>query len=138
MRLLTGVLLLALCGSWAVAVDVISTYAGDGSIGFSGDDSDAISSSLHNPGGVSLNSLGNLLISDTYNNRIRLVTTLGIITTIAGNGATGATSGSFGGDGGVASSAELNNPSTVEIDSSGIDYTCKFMHSQCTFTLLSS
>ena len=137
MRLLTGVLLLALCGSWAVAVDVISTYAGDGFPGFSDDDS-ATSSSLHNPGGVSLNSLGNLLISDTYNNRIRLVTTLGIITTIAGSGATGATSGSFGGDGGVASSAELNNPSTVEIDSSGIDYTCKFMHSQCTFTLLSS
>jgi len=138
MRLVLGVLLLALCGVWAVAVDVISTYAGYGSPDFSGDGSDATSSALHNPGGVSLDSLGNLYIADTYNNRIRLVTTLGIITTIAGSGATGATSGSFGGDGGAAASAGLNNPSTVVTDSSGIDYTCKCMHSRCAFTSLPS
>ena len=123
MMLATCVLLLVLCGGWAVAVDVISTYAGLGASGYGGDGEAATSSKLHNPGGVSLDSQFNVYIADTYNNRIRLVTTLGIITTIAGSGATGATSGSFGGDGGDATSAGLNYPSTVVSDSAGINYT---------------
>ena len=66
--------------------------------------------------------LGNAYIADTYNHRIRVVLTSGIIYTIAGSGATGSTSGSFSGDSGNATSATLNSPSTVGLDSSGNVY----------------
>ena len=60
--------------------------------------------------------LGNIYIADTYNHRIRKVTvSTGIITTIAG----GIGFGDFAGDGGAATSATLNNPVDVEVDSSG-------------------
>ena len=66
--------------------------------------------------------LGNAYIADTYNHRIRVVLTSGIIYTFAGSGATGSTSGSFSGDSGNATSATLNSPSTVGLDSSGNVY----------------
>ena len=66
---------------------VITTYAGNGSAGFSGDSGLAIHASLNNPQGIIITKEGNLAIADCNNNRIRLVNhTTGIITTIAGTG----------------------------------------------------
>ncbi len=65
--------------------------------------------------------LGNVYIADKYNNRIRKVTvSTGIITTIAGS----STSGSYSGDNGQATSATLNWPQGVALDSSGISFLC--------------
>ena len=75
---------------------IITTFAG-GTRGFSGDGGPATSASLALPFGVTVDASGNLFIADTFNNRIRRVSTSGIITTIAGNGNQG-----FSGDGGLA------------------------------------
>jgi hypothetical protein len=92
---------------------VISTVAGNGTNGFSGDGGPATSAKLSRPTGVALDSLGNLYIADGGNNRIRRVGTNGIISTFAGNGTNGYT-----GDGGPAPKAELNMPNDVFIDPS--------------------
>ncbi len=82
----------------------IQTIAGNGTFGFSGDGGPATGAQLAEPKGVYVDSLGNLFIADTYNSRIREVdATTGVIQTVAGNGAFG-----FSGDGGPATSAELD------------------------------
>ncbi|MGD0446232.1 MAG: chitobiase/beta-hexosaminidase C-terminal domain-containing protein [Edaphobacter sp.] len=93
---------------------IISTVAGDGTLGFSGDGGAATSAELSNPGGFVLDSSGNLYIADSLNNVVRKVTAAGIISTVAGDGTKGYT-----GDGGAATSAELNLPNGVAVDSSG-------------------
>ena len=93
---------------------IISTFAGNGSPGFSGDGIPANQARLYYPWGVAVDAAGDVLIGDTYNNRIRWVDGQGIIHTVAGNGAY-----SFCGDGGAATSACLANPSGVEVDPSG-------------------
>ena len=90
----------------------ITTVAGNGTSAFDGDGGPAISSSLSNPGSVGVDGSGNLFIVD--NQRIRKVSTSGIIATVAGNGSNG-----FSGDGGPATSASLNFPSSVAVDGSG-------------------
>jgi len=90
---------------------VISTVAGNGSIGFSGDGGPATSASLNYPSGVAVDSTGNLYISDAGNNRIRRVAPNGVISTIAGNGNAG-----FSGDGGPATSAWLYGPAAISLD----------------------
>ncbi|MDQ6783085.1 MAG: hypothetical protein M3063_06530 [Actinomycetota bacterium] len=93
----------------------ISTVAGNGTTGFSGDGGPAVSAALNNPGGLVLDGAGDIFISDTGNQRIRKVTaSTGIINTVAGNGSAG-----FSGDGGPATVAQLNNPEGVTLDSSG-------------------
>ena len=93
----------------------IQTVAGNGTAGFSGDNGPATSAELNGPGGVFVDSSGNIFISDYNNNRIREVFSgTGIIQTIAGNGTAG-----FGGDGGAATSAQLNSPDSVFVDRSG-------------------
>jgi sugar lactone lactonase YvrE len=93
----------------------ITTVAGNGSFGFSGDGGSAINASLADPDGVALDSAGNLFIADTSNQRIRKVDhATQNITTVAGNGTAG-----FAGDGGPATSANLFNPFAVEVDSAG-------------------
>jgi sugar lactone lactonase YvrE len=87
--------------------NIISRIAGGSNSGFSGDGSLAMNSMLSNPKGLALDSIGNLFISDQYNNRIRKVDTFGIINTIAGIGPNN-TSGSYSGDGGLAINAGLN------------------------------
>jgi Divergent InlB B-repeat domain len=62
---------------------------------------------------------GNLIIADTYNNRIRMVDTNGVITTLAGSGPVGSLTGHFSGDGGPATSATLNEPISVSVDPAG-------------------
>ena len=98
-----------------VATGIITTVAGNGIPGFSGDGGSATSASLNFPRGVDVDSSGNIYIADTINNRIRKVTAAtGIITTVAGNGIFG-----FSGDGGAATSARLASPLGVDVDSSG-------------------
>jgi uncharacterized protein YjdB len=93
---------------------IITTIAGNGSAGFSGDGGAATAASLNAPKGVCIDNTGNLYISDNNNNRIRKVSSTGVITTIAGNGSAG-----FSGDGGVATAASLNAPTGIISDAIG-------------------
>jgi sugar lactone lactonase YvrE len=96
---------------------LITTIAGTGAAGFSGDGGAATSAKLNRPYGLNLDSSGDLYFADNHNQRIRKVDTAGIIHTVAGNGTAG-----FSGDGGLATSAELNSPDDVLPDSSGNFY----------------
>jgi uncharacterized protein (TIGR03437 family) len=93
---------------------IISTVAGNGSTGFSGDGAAAVDAQLSVPSGVAVDSAGNLYICDQGNGRIRKVNTEGIITTVAGSG-----NGFTLGDGGPATMGQLANPIDVAVDSSG-------------------
>ena len=94
---------------------IITTVAGNGAASFSGDGGPATSASLNNPTGVAVDGAGNLFIADFANSRIRKVdNATQNIATVAGNGTP-----SFAGDGGPATSAELNFPVGVAVDSSG-------------------
>ncbi|NOQ80294.1 MAG: hypothetical protein GQ546_12955, partial [Gammaproteobacteria bacterium] len=93
---------------------IISTIAGTGDYGFSGDGGLATQAQLDDPHGISIDAAGNLYIADTYNNRIRKVTPEGIISTIAGTGSYG-----FSGDGGFATQAQFDEPWALTIDSAG-------------------
>jgi RHS repeat-associated protein len=84
---------------------VITTYAGNGTGGFSGDGGSATSAMLSGPTGLAVGPDGSLYIADTVNHRIRRVAPNGVITTYAGNGTSG-----FSGDGGPAINAMLSNP----------------------------
>ena len=97
---------------------IITTVAGNGTLGSSGDGGAATSAELLDPTGVALDGSGNLYIADRANDRIRKVTaSTGIITTVAGNGTQG-----YSGDGGAATSAELSGPFAVTVDASGNIY----------------
>jgi len=96
---------------------LISTVAGSGTQGFSGDGAQAIYAELNVPMGISLDSAGNIFFADAYNYRIREVSTSGIISTVAGNGTEG-----YIGDGGLAIYAELANPIGVCNDKHHIFY----------------
>ncbi len=98
---------------------IITTIAGVGSGSFSGDGGPATSAHFYNPAGIAVDTAGNVLVADSYNNRIRRINATGIITTIAGSGPTGSGTGSYGGDGGAAVAAFLNNPYGVAIDLAG-------------------
>ncbi len=93
---------------------IITTVAGTGVAGFSGDGSDAVQAMLNFPDSIALDGAGNLYIADTANNRIREVTSKGVISTVAGNGI-----GGYGGDNGLATTAELNEPTRVVVDVGG-------------------
>jgi sugar lactone lactonase YvrE len=93
---------------------IITTVAGNGNYGYTGDGGAATNASLWAPRGVAVDSLGNLYIADMENNRIRKVDTNGIITTMAGNG-----SPTYAGDSGAATSASLYVPGGVAVDASG-------------------
>jgi uncharacterized protein (TIGR03437 family) len=92
---------------------VITTVAGNGTYGFSGDNGPAASAELGTPYGVAVDSAGSLYIADTNNNRIRKVAN-GAIATVAGNGTYG-----FGGDNGAATGAQLRSPQGLAVDSAG-------------------
>ena len=87
---------------------IISTFAGGNSAGFSGDGGPAVAAKLDFPTGVSADALGNVYIADCHNNRVRKVDNNGIITTVAGTGASG-----FYGDYGPATAAKLYHPASV-------------------------
>ncbi len=94
----------------------IATVAGDGIQGFSGDNGSALKAELWAFSGLTVDAAGNILIADTGNCRIRKVSA-GIITTIAGSGLCG-----LDGDGGPATSAQLNYPRAVAVDAAGSIY----------------
>jgi hypothetical protein len=100
---------------------VISTFAGNGTAGFSGDGGQASAAELNYPTGVAIDTAGNLYIADENNNRIRKVNASGVISTYAGTGAVG-----FGGDGGQATNAKFNVPAGVAIDRLGNLYVADF------------
>ncbi len=97
------------------SISVISTIAGTGTGGYSGDGSLATAATINTPTGIVFDSSGNVYFSDYSNHRVRKITSsTGIITTYAGTG-----SGGFSGDGVVATSAALNTPYGLSMDSSG-------------------
>ena len=96
-----------------VSAGLISTLAGNGTTGFSGDNGPAAKASLNSPTDVAVDSAGNIYIADFGNNRIRKVSG-GLIATVAGNGVSG-----FSGDGGAASLAEFDRPVGVAVDEAG-------------------
>jgi len=101
---------------------IITTVAGNGSYGYSGDGGMATNAALYLYGGsptyqsynMAVDAAGNLFIADTANNRIRKVDTNGVITTIAGTNSAGSS-----GDGGPAANAKLSYPSGVAVDNCG-------------------
>ena len=92
----------------------ISTVAGTGTDGYSGDGAAATAARLNSPSGVAVDGAGNLYIADTGNSRIRKVDSSGNISTVAGTGTRG-----FSGDGAAATSAQLRNPQGVALDGAG-------------------
>jgi uncharacterized protein (TIGR03437 family) len=92
----------------------ITTVAGSGNAGYSGDGGPAINAQLNTPTAVALDGSGNLYIADAGNNVIRLVSPGGSISTIAGNGTAG-----YSGDGGPALQAQLISPRAIAVDSVG-------------------
>jgi sugar lactone lactonase YvrE len=96
------------------AAGTITTVAGTGTGGFSGDQGPATSANLRYPAGVEVDGQGSLYIADSYNHRVRKVDASGTITTLAGAGTTG-----FNGDG-PATGAQLNVPLDVVVDRQGV------------------
>jgi len=115
---------------------IISTFAGNHTLAYSGDGAPALNASLHYPNGAATDAAGNIYIADTYNQVIRVLNpgnvavTIGGVTvqpgtmqTIAGNGTSCTTPMPGGcGDGGPATSAQLGYPSAVFVDASGLIY----------------
>jgi hypothetical protein len=95
---------------------IITTIAGNGTSGDTGDNGLATSATLHQPTDVALDIAGNLYIADDGNNVIRKVSG-GVITTFAGTGTSG-----YSGDGGPATSAEINDPQGIDVDPAGNIY----------------
>ena len=100
---------------------IITTVAGTGTAGYSGDGGAATAAQIHKPFGVITDRSGNLYISDDNNQRIRKVNPSGIITTIAGTGTTG-----YSGDGGAATAARLNSPTGIAFDAAGNLYIAEY------------
>jgi NHL repeat len=92
----------------------ITTVAGTGTAGFSGDGGPATAAELRNPDWVAATADGGFLIADTGNERVRRVSPAGTITTVAGTGTAG-----FSGDGGPATAAQLNVPGAVAATADG-------------------
>jgi sugar lactone lactonase YvrE len=92
---------------------IITTVAGKSSSGFAGDGGAATNASLYNPGGLAVDSNGNLFIADVNNKRVRMVDVYGMITTIAGNG-----TAAYSGDNGLATNAGMS-PYAVSVDGYG-------------------
>jgi len=102
---------------------VITTVAGTGGFGYSGDGGAATSAQLARPIGVALDATGNLYLADSSSGTVRKVTaSTGVISAVAGTGTSG-----YSGDGGAATSAQLNHPAGIAVDGAGdlfiADYT---------------
>ena len=95
----------------------ISTIAGTGTQGYSGDGGAATAARLNWPQQVAVDGTGNVYIADTGNQRIRKVDGAGNISTFAGTGTEG-----YSGDGGAATAARLNSPQEVALDNAGNVY----------------
>src|SRR5262249_35127669 len=101
----------------AAAALTLATVAGNGPNRYAGDGGPATAAHLQNPLGTATDAARNLYIADTANNVVRKVSKNGVITTVAGNGTAG-----HHGDGGRATAAELDSPSSVAVDDAGNVY----------------
>ncbi len=99
------------------AAGIITTIAGTTTAGYNGDGIQATTANINGPSSVSLDSIGNIYFTDELNERIRMINTSGIVSTIAGNGTTG-----YNGDGIQATSAELNKPHGIWVNKYGSIY----------------
>ncbi len=88
--------------------------AGNGKNGYSGDGGQAINAEFDGPSDVMVDGAGNLYVADAGNNRVRKISTAGVITTVAGNG-----SGLYSGNGGQAVDAGLVGVGALAVDGSG-------------------
>jgi gliding motility-associated-like protein len=113
------IILIAILFCFSAKAQIITTIAGTGTVGFSGDGGQATASELNGPNSLAKDAAGNLYIADYQNNVIRKINTAGIITTIAGNNTAG-----YSGDGGQASLAELNSPTGLLVDNVGNIFIC--------------
>lgn len=95
----------------------LRTIAGTNTAGYSGDGGSATAAELDHPSAVAVDRAGNVYISDTYNNRVRMISTNGKINTVAGTGTAG-----YSGDGGPAIAAALATPQGIALDGSGTLY----------------
>ena len=103
---------------------IITTVAGTGSSGRSGDGDIATAAQLSGPSDVAVDSEGNIYIADCDNNMVRMITkSTGKITTVAGNGARG-----YSGDLGAATAAQLSSPAGVAVDSEGNIYITEILN----------
>ena len=93
---------------------IVTTIAGTGISGFSGDGGLATAATLNAPLGITFDNKGNLYFADVSNNRVRKINKAGIISTVAGSGIAG-----FSGDGGLATNATLNTPRDIAVDTAG-------------------
>jgi sugar lactone lactonase YvrE len=100
--------------------NVIMRFAGTGKPGFSGDDGPATEAQLNGPNDIAIDASGNIYIADSGNHRVRVVDGAGKIATVAGR------EKGYSGDGGPASSAELNAPSALCFDAHGSLFICDF------------
>lgn len=96
---------------------IISTVAGNNTIGYSGDGGFATNAQFKHPHGVAVDAQGNLFIADKQAHVVRKVDVLGVISTVVGTGIAG-----FSGDGGLATNAQLNNPNCIASDKYGNIY----------------
>ncbi|MEO6983451.1 MAG: Ig-like domain repeat protein [Edaphobacter sp.] len=95
----------------------ITTVAGNGEQAFSGDGASATAAAIDSPNGVAIDAAGKIYIGDTRNQRVRVVDTTGVISTLAGNG-----NKTYGGDGGTAAGASLARPRGLSVDAQGNIY----------------
>jgi DNA-binding beta-propeller fold protein YncE len=104
---------------------IIETFAGLGKAGLWGDGGPALQASLQSPSDLLFDAAGSLFVVDPVNDRVRRIDApSGIITTFAG------TTKGFGGDGGPAAKAKLNNPSSITFDSAGNLYIAEFVNNR--------
>ncbi|WP_256788074.1 serine/threonine-protein kinase [Frankia sp. AvcI1] len=109
---------------------VVTTVAGNGIRGFTGDGGPAIRAELADPAGIAVDAAGDIYISDQGNQRVRRVNPAGVITTFAGTGVFGFSGengpkiGGFSGDGVLARQAMLDEPSALWVDRAGNVYIC--------------
>jgi len=114
--LISGPILIYAIGSGAIITTAAGTTAG-----FSGDNGPAIAAQLNQPSGVGIDSLGNIYVADQFNHRLRkVIVATGIITTVAG------TTAGLSGDNGPATTAQLEGPVDVAVDSAGNIYIADF------------
>jgi hypothetical protein len=107
-------LLFLVCFSVGVSAQVITTFAGDGMVGYNGENIPATSSMMQYPSGIAFDNVGNVYFAERYNNRVRKVSPAGIISTVAGTGVAG-----FNGDNIAATLAQVSAPTGVTTDTLG-------------------
>ncbi len=96
---------------------VVNAFAGTGQLGFSGDSGSALAATFNGTDGFAMDGQGNVYLADLFNHRVRRINAANIVTTFAGTGVEG-----YSGDGGLATAAQLSQPTNVAVDRNGVVY----------------